>query len=177
MKPRNLLAVVVATAALALPLASPAATPELKIPDFGHLRDKAVDSVDITVDGLLLNIAKKFARESDDEELQNLSDIKSVRVRNFTFDSDDAYSRTDIDGVRRQLSAPGWSQVVSSHKRSHNEDVDVYMCVENDRILGIAVVASDPRSFTIVNVIGSIDIDKLAKLEGQFGIPKVDVEK
>ena len=26
-------------------------------------------------------------------------------------------------------------------------------------------------------IIGNIDIDKLAKLEGKFGIPKVDVEK
>jgi hypothetical protein len=180
-KPRNLLARTAAIAAFALlgslPLASPAATPELKIPDFGHLRDKAVDSVDVTIDGLLLNIARKFAKESDDDELRILSDIKSVRVRNFTFDSDDAYSHADIDSVRRQLAAPGWSQLVSARKRDRKEDVDVYMCVENDRILGIAVVASDPRSFTIVNVIGSIDIDKLARLEGQFGIPKVDVEK
>jgi hypothetical protein len=180
-KPRNLLARTAAITAFvvlgALPLACPAATPELKIPDFSHLRDKAVDSVDITVDGILLNIAKKFAKESDDEELQILSDIKSVRVRSFTFDSDDAYSRADIDTVRRQLTAPGWSQLVSAHKRRDQEDVDVYMCVENDRILGLAVVASEPREFTIVNIIGSIDIDKLAKLEGQFGIPKVDVEK
>jgi hypothetical protein len=176
-KPRTLLAAAVAAFALALPLASPAATPELEIPDFGHLRDKAVDSVDITVDGFLLNIAKKFARESDDEDLRILTDIKSVRVRNFTFDSDDAYSRADIDAVRRQLSAPGWSQLVSAHKRAAKEDVDVFICAENDRILGLAVVASDPRSFTIVNIIGSIDVDKLARLEGQFGIPKVDVEK
>ena len=38
---------------------------------------------------------------------------------------------------------------------------------------GLAVIASEPREFTIVNIIGSIDIDKIAKLEGQFGIPKV----
>jgi len=79
--------------------------------------------------------------------------------------------------MRRQLSAPGWSQLVSAHKREPKEDVEVYLCAENEKILGIAVVASEARSFTIVNVIGSIDIDKLAKLEGQFGIPKVDVEK
>jgi hypothetical protein len=174
-KIRNLLAAAVLAAFL--PLASLAASPDLKIPDFSNLRSKAVDSVDITVDGMLLNIAKRFARESDDEDLQLLTDIKSVRVRNFTFDSDDAYSRADIEGVRRQLSAPGWSQLVSARKRDNREDVDVFVCVENERILGIAVVASEPRSFTIVHVVGNIDIDKLAKLEGQFGIPKVDVEK
>jgi hypothetical protein len=173
-KTRFLLA---ALAAWGLATASPAASPVLQIPEFGHLRDKAVDSVDVTIDGMLMSIARKFAEASHDEDLKILSDIKSLRVRNFSFDSEGAYSRADVDSVRRQLSAPGWSQLVSAHKREANEDVDVYICAENEKILGLAVVASDPRSFTIVNIVGSIDVDKLAKLEGQFGIPKVDVEK
>lgn len=173
MKTRLLL---IAAAAWGLATAAPAASPVLKIPDFAHLRGSAVESVDVTIDGMLMSLAKHFAKASGDEELKILSDIKSVRVRNFEFDHDDAYSSADIDSVRRQLSAPGWSQLVSAHKRDRDEDVDVYLCAENDKILGLAVVASNPRSFTIVNIIGSIDIDKLAKLEGQFGIPKVATE-
>ena len=175
MKHRFLLAAVAAFG-IASASASPAASPVLQLPDFSHLRGKAVDSVDVTIDGMLMSIARKVAETSDDPELKILSDIKSVRVRNFSFDSDGAYSTADVDSVRRQLSAPGWSQLVSAHKRGE-ENVDVYVCAENDKILGLAVVANDPRSFTIVNIIGSIDVDKLAKLEGQFGIPKVDVEK
>jgi hypothetical protein len=106
-----------------------------------------------------------------------LSDIKSVRVRNFTFGSDGAYSTADIDSVRRQLSSPGWSPLAQVRKREPQEDVDVYVCAEDDKILGLAVIASDARSFTIVNIIGGIDIEKLARLEGKFGIPKVDVEQ
>lgn len=167
----------VAAACLILPLSALAGSPaELRIPDFSHLRAKAVESTDVTVDGLLLSLAKHFAKSSDDPDLAILSDIKSVRVREFTFDSDDAYSTADVDSVRRQLNAPGWSQLVSARKRDA-ENVDVYVCADQDKVLGLAVVASDKRSFTIVNVVGSIDIDKLAKLEGQFGIPKVDVEK
>ena len=59
------------------------------------------------------------------------------------------------------------------HKREPQENVDVYICIEGDKIMGLAVIASEPREFTIVNIIGSIDIDKIAQLEGQFGIPKV----
>jgi hypothetical protein len=169
----SFLAAFVAVAALALPVSTVQAGPQLKIPDFSHLRGKATDSVDVTIDGMLLRIAKHFAKEEGDEDLAFLSDVKSVRVRNFTFDSDGAYSRDDIESVRKQLSGPGWSALVQSHKRDPQEDVDVYICVEGDKILGIAVIASEPREFTIVNVIGSIDIDKIAKLEGQFGIPKV----
>jgi len=174
-KTRPLLAAIAACGlAASTCLGAPA---ELKIPDFAGLRGRATDSVDITVDGMLMAIAKRFAKNSGDEDMQLLSDIKSVRVRNFEFDSDGAYSRADIDSVRRQLNAPGWTQLVSAHRRDDNEDVDVYICTENDKILGMAVVASEPRSFTIVNIIGSIDIDKLAKLEGKFGIPKVGVEQ
>jgi hypothetical protein len=49
------LAALALAAALALPIgASLAAGPELKIPDFSHLRGKAVDSTDITIDGFLM---------------------------------------------------------------------------------------------------------------------------
>ena len=49
----------------------------------------------------------------------------------------------------------------------------MFINIDDDKIMGMAVVVSEPRSFTIVNIIGSIDIDKLAKIEGQFGIPRV----
>ncbi len=41
------------------------------------------------------------------------------------------------------------------------------------RSTGLAVIASEPREFTIVNIVGSIDIDKIGRLEGQFDIPQV----
>ena len=174
MKNRFLIA---AVAAWGLAATCSAASPELKIPDFSQLRGKAVDSVDVTLDGFLMRLVAKFARESDDENAKFLSDIKSVRVRNFEFNEDGLYSLADVDSVRRQLNAPGWTQIVSAQKRSEKEKVDVYLCAENERILGLAVIASEPRSFTIVNIIGNIDVDKLAKLEGQFGIPKLDEDK
>jgi hypothetical protein len=106
-----------------------------------------------------------------------LSDIKSLRVRNFEFDSDGAYSREDVESVRKQLSAPGWSPLIQSHRRDPQEDVDIYVNTADGKVLGLAVIASEPRSFTIVSIIGSIDIDKLAKIEGQFGIPRVSQDR
>lgn len=171
------LAALAVCATLAFPARVSGAGPQLKIPDFSHLRGKAVDSVDITLDGMLLNLVKKFAAADQDgdrdEAIAILSDIQSLRVRNFEFDSDGVYSRADIDAVRKQLTAPGWSPLVQARKRDPQEDVDVFINTEGDKVLGLAVVVSEPRSFTIVSIIGSIDIDKLAKIEGQFGIPRV----
>jgi hypothetical protein len=173
------LAALAASATLLLAAPGMAAGPQLKIPDFSHLRGKAVDSVDITLDGFLLRLVKKFAAEdnSGDEALAILNDIKSLRVRNFEFDSEGAYSRADVDSVRKQLAAPGWSALAQVHKRDEQEDVDVYVNTDGDKILGLAVVASDPHSFTIVHIVGNIDIDKLAKIEGEFGIPRIGADQ
>lgn len=172
-----------ATAALLITqVATPVvADPELKLPSFAGLRAKAIDCTDVTIDGFVLRLAKHFAAKgaADDPDAAAaadvLKDIKSVNVRSFTLADDDAYSRDDIDAVRRQLSGPGWSAVVSQHRREPAEDVDVYINTDGERIKGIAVVASEPREFTIVNIVGNIDIDKFARLEGQFGIPKVSM--
>jgi hypothetical protein len=32
---------------------------------------------------------------------------------------------------------------------------------------------SEPREFTVVNIVGSIDLEKLRRLEGKFGVPKI----
>jgi len=168
-------------AALALPagLAHAGPGPELDIPNFSHLRHKAVDSVDMTIDGFLLRIASKFARAdaANDPEAaaaaEVLQGLKSVRIRNFTFDSDGAYSRADVDSVRKQLTGPGWSPLVQVHKRDPQEDVDVYLAMEGEKITGLAVIAMEAREFTIVNIVGSIDIDKIGALGGQFDIPEL----
>jgi hypothetical protein len=48
--------------------------------------------------------------------------------------------------------------------------------IDNNRAVGLALIASEPRQFTIVNIVGAIDLDKLHKLEGQFGVPKLDID-
>jgi hypothetical protein len=171
-----------ATALLVLPMASFAVSPRLDIPNFNHLRAKANDSVNVTLGGPLLRFVSRLAASDDTADEQQkaavdlLQEISSVQVRSFKFNEDGAYSMADIDAVREQLNAPGWTRLVEQHKREPREDTDVFMCLEDGKIKGIAVIASEPREFTIVNVIGNIDIDKLSKLEGQFGIPKVAQE-
>src|SRR4051812_17925770 len=133
------LAALAACATLLMPPAAFPAEPELKLPDFSHLRQNAVDYTDVTLDGFLLRVARKFAADDqNDEALSILNDIKSVRVRAFEFDSDQAYSGADLDAVRKQLDAPGWSAIVRQHSREQNSNVDVYMNMEGDRILGLA---------------------------------------
>jgi hypothetical protein len=44
--------------------------------------------------------------------------------------------------------------------------------VQGDRINGLVIIAAEPREFTVVNIVGYIDVERLSRLEGEFGIPR-----
>jgi hypothetical protein len=164
-----------AATALALPAASFAQPPEFRVPNFPHLRSQATETVDVNVGGFLLGLARMFTKNEreNDPNLKILDDIEGVHVRSYKFDSDGVYTKADVDSVRAQLKGPEWNPMVQVHKRGE-EDVDVFVCVEQSgKTCGLAVIATQPREFTVVSIKGSIDFDKLGELEGEFGIPKL----
>ena len=71
----------------------------------------------------------------------------------------------NLNAVRQQLSAPGWSQLAQVRKRNKAQEVDIYVALTEDQAKGFAIVASEPRKFTIVNIVGSIDLEQIAKLQ------------
>lgn len=161
---------ILAVVALALPLLATAAEPtgRLDLPAFSHLQSKASEVVDITLGTWPLALASKFM-EADDAESREIkkviSGIKSIVVRSYEFDSDFAYSRDDVDKVRSQLAAPGWTQLVQVRKQKQAQDVDIFAALDDDRITGLAIIASEPRKFTILNVVGAVDLEQIAKLQ------------
>ena len=79
-----------------------------------------------------------------------------------------------MDAARRQLQGPEWNALVQVHKRDGQEDTDVYICMEDSgKTCGLAVISTQTREFTVVSIVGAIDIDQLAELEDELGIPKV----
>src|SRR5450631_2028479 len=166
-------------ALLAPSVASAAPNPKLVIPEFAGLAQKATESVTITLDTALLTMAGRFLDGNDPQDAATKEVIKGLRgiyVRSYAFDKDSAYQQADIDAVRAQLSAPGWNRLVETHSRKTRANVDIYIMIDNNQATGLVVIASEPRQFTIVNIIGAIDLDKLHKLEGQFGVPKLDID-
>jgi uncharacterized protein DUF4252 len=156
-----------------------ASTPKLAIPSFAGLAQKASESVTITLDSAMLGMAARFLDSNDPQDAATkdvLKGLQGIYVRSYSFDRDSAYSQADIDAVRSQLSAPGWNRLVETRSRKSHADVDIYIMVDHDQAVGLAIIASEPRQFTIVNIVGAIDLDKLHKLEGQFGVPKLDID-
>lgn len=47
----------------------------------------------------------------------------------------------------------------------------MYVLIENNRTQGFALIASEPREFTIINIVGSISLEDLPKIEHQLHLP------
>jgi hypothetical protein len=152
---------------------------QLKLPEFTSLADKANESVVVTLDSKLLGLASRFLNSADPEQAaaqKLVSQLTGIYVRKYTFDTDYAYPKSDIDGIRRQLNAPGWSQLVGVRSGKEKSVVDVYMFIDGDKAKSLAIIASEPREFAIVNIVGSIDLEQLHDLEGKFGVPELQIE-
>jgi hypothetical protein len=152
---------------------------QLRLPEFASLADKASESVNVTLDANLLGIGCRFLNAQDPEQASAkklCTALTGIYVRHYTFDKDYAYPKGDVDGVRRQLSAPGWSRIVGARSNKENTDVDVFVLIDRGKAQGLSIIASEPREFTIVNIVGNIDLDDLHDLEGKFSIPKLEIE-
>ncbi len=167
-----------ALACLVLPTLGHAQSAKLQLPEFAHLADKATESVNISISPWLLRTAAMFIDEDDADSAATkklLAGIKSIEIRRYAFATDSAYSSADLDAVRRQLDGPGWSRLIQVRGAKNSEDVDMYILIENNRTQGFALIASEPREFTIINIVGSISLEDLPQLERQLHLPKVGV--
>ena len=166
----------IALACLLVPALGAAQDARLKLPEFKALAGKATESVNISLSPWLLHMAGAFIKDKDEDSVATkhlLAGIKSIEIRSYQFATDFAYSSGDIDGVRSQLTGPGWNRLMQVHHRDKSEDVDMYVLIENNVTKGFALIASEPREFTIINIVGAINIDDLPKLEGHLHLPKI----
>jgi hypothetical protein len=162
--------------------AAPHAPVPLSLPDFDSLARKAAETVRISLDTTTLGIAASFLDPSDPEDAaarELIKGLKGIYVRNFTFDEDldDAMLESQINALRMQLKAPGWQQLLSVHSNREQTSSEIYLLVDQGRTTGLAIIDSEPREFTVVNIVGEIDLEKMRRLEGRFGIPKLQLEQ
>lgn len=148
--------------------------------DLDHLAKKAVSSVIITLDKNLLGIAGNFldSKKADEARVKNVvSGLEGIYVRSFQFEKEGAYSPADVETLRKQLADPAWTRILETRNARTGENVDIYLRREGGKILGLALIASEPKELTVVNITGSIDLEKLRDLEGHLGVPRIEIEK
>ena len=150
--------------------------PKLQMDQLDLLANRASETVDVKLDERLMATTARFFPGKDDADIREvLKGIKGIYVKSFTFEKEGEYSQLEVDSVVSQLRGGTWSKVVSV-KSKGGDNVQVYLNMVGDQITGLAVLSMEPKEFTVVNIVGPIDLEKLSKLEGQFGVPDLGIE-
>jgi hypothetical protein len=155
----------------------------VKLDTLDKLAEKAAQTVTVSLDGSLLQIASKFLSNDDPDQVQIkklVASLRGVYVRNFEFDKVGEYQASDLEPIRSQLRDPKWKKIVEVRGR---DNAEVLLRQESEHVIsGLAVIVAEAKELTVVYIDGPIDMDGLSKLAGNFGIPedigtKVEKEK
>ena len=152
----------------------------LQMDQLDVLANRASETVDVKLDERLMQTTFRFFsdKDKDDAEIKEvLKGIKGIYVKSFTFEKEGEYSQVEVDSVMSQLRGSTWSKILAVKSKKDGANVEVYLNMLGDQITGLAVLSIEPKEFTVVNIVGPINLDKLSSLEGQFGVPDLGIEK
>jgi hypothetical protein len=157
---------------LAAGLALPASAQRFNLDLPSSVGERAAEVVDVTLDGPMLRLASRFLSDRGDERAVRdmVQKLDGIYVRSYSFEKEGQYDLNVVDRVRGQLGS-GWSKIVNV--RGKRENVEIYTQMRGEQIVGLVVISAEPRELTLVNIVGPIDLDQLAKMEGQFGLPSL----
>jgi len=148
---------------------------KLQLDNLDKLSAKASVVNDVSLDGPLLDMAHNVIKNSHDNDAKQVEEaikgLKGIYIKNFEFDKPHQYDQSDVEAIRSQL-AHGWSRIVQSHNKRDEELDEIYLLKEGDKVAGVAILVAAPKELTVVNIVGTIDVDKLSSLGGKLGIPE-----
>lgn len=159
-------------------IAAKAQGARIQLTSLDNLTSKASSTLDVNIDEHLMQLTAKFfsSTDPDEKEIKALvSGLKGIYVKSFSFEHEGEYSTADVESIRSQLHNPGWTKILNVSSKKDG-DIEVYLMTTGDQISALAVLATDPKELTIVNIIGPVDLNKLSKLEGQFGVPDLGID-
>lgn len=137
---------------------------------------QAKETVDVTLDANMLNLAKNFLSDKDkDREARDIiGQLKGIYVRSYEFDKPGVFTEADVEAFRAELKAPEWNRIVGVRSKRDGENDYVYIRQSGGKMTGLAVIAAEPKELTLVYIDGPIDLSKVGALSGEFGVPRMD---
>ena len=169
----------VVVSALAAPAGAQTAAGRLRLESLERLAPKATESVNIELDGILIKFAGSILSDKDQEERaakELIEGLRGIYVRSYEFKAAGQFTDADVAALREQLRAPGWSRVVDFESLDFG-DAEVYMATAGGRVEGFALLVVQPRELTVVNLVGSLDLDKLKQLGDNLNLPRIRIKK
>jgi hypothetical protein len=144
----------------------------LQLSNLEKLGEKASHSTEVTLDGPLLEMVGKFMAMDEDQEdaemVAIIKNLKGIYVKSFEFDEPNQYSQADVEAIRKQLVGPGWVRIVTDINKRTGEKNEIYLLKEGEKVSGVTILVAEARELTVVNIVGAIPMDKIAKFEDHF---------
>jgi len=161
---------------LLLPMAASAQTARLNLSFLDRLGALASEKQEVTIDSSMLKTAGSFVPPGikGDAARQVLSELEGIYVRSYEFDDPKAYSMDDINAIRKQLSAPGWTKIVANEEKGKGGDwelQEVWLFNPGGKLGGVFIINAERKELQVVNIVGPIDLAKIGALGGILGIP------
>lgn len=145
------------------------------------LAERATHVTEVTLDKNMLAFASKFLdrdTDKDDEEAKNMiRNLKGVYVREYEFEKDHSYTAMELEGLRKYFEGSDWSPMVRERTKGQATGTDVYVKLQGGQMQGLFVLDAEEKELSLVLILGPIDVDKIGKLGGTFGIPRDAVKK
>ena len=129
---------------------------------------------EVYLQNYILKMIAKITRNSEPDFAKMLSSIQLIRVLEFQFDDEGDNSNQAVgEKLINQLSHDKWDTLV----RSRDDDENVNICIQSDRedhIYALAIVSVEDSKLSIVNIVGDIDLELIARLGKQFNIDSLE---
>lgn len=118
--------------------------------------------VTLTPETLGLANSALSADHPDSRQLKDLvGKLKGVIIRTYEFADRNAYSKADVDAVRKQLGGPGWSKFMDI--KDGDEQVEMWFHKGENGVGGLTILAAEPRELTFVHIDGPADLGSLMR--------------
>lgn len=131
--------------------------------DFGELNSIFGEpTVQISIGASLLSLVGSLSASEDPEVADVFKRLNGVRVNVFENREVPAAGLDLVKDISSQLSDRGWESVVTVN--SEDEQVRIFMMINEDIVEGITVMAVEEDEAVFVNVIGNINPAELEKV-------------
>ena len=155
-----------------LPVLAAAQDAQLKLPSFADLKDKAVNSVDITLGSSVLGFMGWMMHGDDKDAVELKKTIHGTEVgtdpqlsvhfglrllagrRGRCMIATDRTRLEPVDQGARSTQERGCGYLHRARQADHQ---------------GTGVIAANRREFTILNIVGAVALEQVAKLRETFG--------
>lgn len=160
-------------AALALPVVAQ----EIDLSFLKGLEAKAKEASNIDLGPEQMGLIKGFSGLIGGDLGDVATGLKRVKVYSLEFDKEGMYNLADAENVRAKVKSDAkWLSMVSVKEKGGFTEIMMHKGA-NGESDGILILVAEPRELTVVNIVGALDMNKLAKLGGNFGIPRIDYGK